>query len=135
MSKATVTRLFIWAILALAVGVVVALATIVAAIAGGAVTIGGPSIIAIDGELFAESIPWLLIAAILVLGGSVAAVASWIGALFNTWQLDDKTWFVVLLLLGLCSFGWVAMTAYVIAGPDTSAYGVTRRGIAANPSA
>jgi len=43
---------------------------------------------------------------------------SWIGALLNTIQLEDKTWFVLLLVLGLFSFGFVAMIAYVIAGPD-----------------
>ena len=36
----------------------------------------------------------------------------------NTAELEDKTWFVVLLVLGLFSFGFVAMLAYVIAGPD-----------------
>ena len=40
------------------------------------------------------------------------------GALLNTAQLEDKTWFIVLLVLGLLSFGLVAMIAYVIGGPD-----------------
>jgi hypothetical protein len=50
---------------------------------------------------------------------------AWIGALLNTAQLDDKTWFVVLLLLGLFSFGLLAMIAYVIAGPDGAVRRVT----------
>jgi hypothetical protein len=50
--------------------------------------------------------------------GSIAGLVAWIGALINTAQLDDKAWFVVLLVLGLLSFGFVAMIAYVIAGPD-----------------
>jgi hypothetical protein len=126
MSKSTVTRLFFGAIVALVVGLVVALATVVAAIPGGVVAVGGPNVVSFDGEVFAESLPWLLIAALVFAGGTVAALASWIGALLNTWQLEDKTWFVALLVLGLLSFGWVAMAAYVIAGPDATSPSVAR---------
>lgn len=66
---------------------------------------------------------------IMVAGCAVAAVAglvqlaAWIGALVNTYQLQDKTWFVVLLaggVLGLAFglIGFAAMVAYLIAGPD-----------------
>lgn len=130
MSKTTITRLFFGAIVALAVGLVVGLVTVVAAIAGGVITIGGPTVVTVDGEVFAESLPWLLIAALLFVGGEIAALASWIGALFNTWQLDDKTWFVALLVLGLLSFGWVAMAAYVFAGPDATSPRIARPGVA-----
>ena len=46
---------------------------------------------------------------------------SWIGALLNTWRLDSKTWFAVLLLLGIFNLGFFAMVAYLIAGPDGTA--------------
>ena len=46
---------------------------------------------------------------------------SWIGALLNTWRLESKTWFAVLLLLGIFNFGFFAMIAYLIAGPDGTA--------------
>ena len=129
MSKATITRLFLGAIVALAMGLVVALATIVAAVAGGLVHIGGPNVITLDGEVFVSLLPWLLVAALALAGGSLLAVASWIGALINTWQLQDRTWFAALLLLGLFSFGWVAMAAYVIAGPDATRSGLARPGV------
>ena len=48
----------------------------------------------------------------------IGGLVSWIGALLNTWQLESKTWFAVLLLLGIFNFGFFAMIAYVIAGPD-----------------
>ena len=53
-----------------------------------------------------------------ITGGAIAGLVSWIGALLNTAQLEDKTWFVLLLVLGLFSFGVLAMIAYVLAGPD-----------------
>jgi hypothetical protein len=126
MSKAIVTRLFLGAVVALIVGFVLALATVVAGIAGGVVALGGPNVVTVDGEVFAESLPWLLIAALVFVLGEIAALTSWIGALLNTWQVEDKTWFAALLVLGLVSFGWVAMAAYVIAGPDATSPSVAR---------
>jgi hypothetical protein len=60
------------------------------------------------------------VAALAMIAGFVGGLVSWIGALLNTSQLEDKTWFVLLLVLGLFSFGLVAMIAYVIGGPDGS---------------
>lgn len=120
MSKSTVTRLFIGAIVAVAVGAVVGVIALVAALAGGVVAIGGPNVVSIDGGAFAGTLPWLVIASLAIAGGAIAALASWVGALLNTYRLDDKTWFVVLLVLGLFSLGWVAMVAYVVAGPDAT---------------
>ena len=48
----------------------------------------------------------------------VRSLIAWIGALLNTARIADKVWFVLLLVLGLFSFGFIAMIAYVIAGPD-----------------
>jgi tetrahydromethanopterin S-methyltransferase subunit E len=59
----------------------------------------------------------------LAAAGGVAQLAAWIGALVNTYQLEDKAWFIALLaggLLGL-AFGLIqfaAMVAYLVAGPD-----------------
>jgi hypothetical protein len=111
-----------------AAGLVVAVATVVAALAGGVVAIGGPTVITVDGGGFAGTLGWLVIASLAFAGGAIAAIASWIGALANTARLDDKTWFVALLVLGLCSFGWIAMVAYVIAGPDAMGRDVVRSG-------
>ena len=118
MSKATVTGLFIGAALAVVVGLMVALAAVLAAVASGVVTIGGPAVITVYGGPFAGTLVWLVIASLLIAAGALAAIASWIGALLNTVQLEDKTWFAALLVLGIFSLGWIAMIAYVVAGPD-----------------
>ena len=82
----------------------------------------------------AGTLTWLVVGLVAIAAGAVAAIASWIGALLNTFRLDDKTWFVSLLVLGLCSFGWLAMAAYVVAGPDSTKPGVARPGLATTPS-
>src|SRR6185295_7480531 len=80
----------------------------------------GNDIIAVEGG----SLGWALIGVIVVgavtaAGGVIAGLVAWIGAVLNTWQLESKAWFVALVLLGIFNFGFVAMIAYVIAGPDS----------------
>lgn len=58
--------------------------------------------------------------------GGIVQLVAWIGALVNTYPIQDKTWFVVLLaggLLGLAFglIGFAVMVAYIIAGPDGTA--------------
>jgi len=118
MSKSTVSKLFVGAALTMVVGVVVAIVVVLAAIAGGTITFGGPDVVTIDGGAFAGTVLWLIVAGLAITGATVAGIVSWVGALLNTAQLEDKTWFIVLLVLGLFSFGWLAMIAYVLAGPD-----------------
>ena len=132
MSKPTVTRLFVGASLAMVAGLVVGIATAVSALAGGAIALGGPAIVTVDGPAIVGMLPWLAIAALFGAGGGIAAVVSWIGAMLNTARLDDKSWFVALLVLGLLSFGWLAMVAYVVAGPDGTSPVATDR-VVTNP--
>ena len=55
-----------------------------------------------------------------VTGGSIAAVVSWLAALLNTFQLEDRTWFVLILVLGLFNLGFLGMLVYLVAGPDST---------------
>ena len=114
MSKATITRLFLGGSLALAVGVVLVLAAVWAAFAGSV----------------AVTVALVAVGSLALLAGTVAAVVSWVGALLNTALLDDKTWFVALLVLGLFGCGLLAMVAYVFAGPDGTSRGATGAGTA-----
>ena len=68
---------------------------------------------------FTWSMAGLAVVGILaVIGGALAQFIAWIGAVLNTSRLEDKTWFIVLLVLGLLSFGFIAMIVYLVAGPD-----------------
>ena len=79
----------------------------------------GPDVVGVQPNAAAWTTVGLgLVAALAVIAGLIGGLVSWIGALLNTSQLEDKTWFVLLLVLGILSFGLVAMIAYVIAGPD-----------------
>lgn len=119
MSKATVTRVFMGSVIAVIAGAILAFAAVWIAYANGAFVMRGPDVIGIQATPFAWTIVGLgIVAALAMIAGFVGGLVSWIGALLNTSQLEDKTWFVLLLVLGIFSFGLVAMIAYVIAGPD-----------------
>jgi H+/Cl- antiporter ClcA len=125
MSKQNVTRLFVGAIVAVGVGLVLGFAALWAALASDAINLDGSHIIDVNGGSGVWTALGLVgVASLAILGGTVAAVVSWIGALLNTWQLEDKMWFTSLLALGLLGFGVVAMIAYVVAGPDGTKQGM-----------
>jgi len=121
MSKGTVTRLFVGSVIAVVAGVVLAFAAVWFAYANGAFVMSGPDVTGIHATPYAWGMVGLgIVAALAVIGGFIGGLVSWIGALLNTSQLEGKTWFIILLVLGLLSFGLVAMIAYVLAGPDGS---------------
>lgn len=122
MSKKEVTRLFIGAMVAIAAGVVLGFAALVAALATDAIDLGGDHVVDVNGGAGAwTALGLVIIGSLAILVGSVAAVLSWVAALLDTWPLEDKRWFLALLALGLLGFGVVAMIAYVVAGPDQGA--------------
>jgi hypothetical protein len=124
MSKPAITRLFKVAVAFVVAGSVSGTAVVIWALANGAVAIGGPQFVTVNAGPFAGAIVGLIIASLLTAAGTVAAVVSWAGALLNTARLEDKAWFAALLVLGLISLGWVAMIAYVLKGPDSTAAAV-----------
>ena len=119
MPKPTVVKLFAGSAVAFVAGILLAFVALWFAYAGGAFVMSGPDVTGIETTPFAWGMVGIFVLAMLaIIGGLIGGLVSWIGALLNTAQVDDKTWFIVLLVLGLLSFGIVAMIAYVIAGPD-----------------
>lgn len=119
MSKSAVVKLFVGSVIAVVAGAILAFATVWYPYASGVFIMNGPDVTGIQSSPFAWTMVGLFVVAIIgMIGGFVGGLVSWIGALLNTSLLEDKTWFILLLILGLFSFGVVAMIAYVIAGPD-----------------
>jgi len=121
MSKTSVTRLFIGGGIAIVAGAILAIAAVWIAIANDVFVMNGPDIVGVSGGAFAWSLLGLsVVGGLAIIGGLIAGFLAWIGALLNTWQLESKTWFTGLLLLGSFNLGFFAMIAYLIAGPDTA---------------
>jgi len=131
MSKQNIRRLFVGAIVAVVAGIVLAIAALSAALASDAVDVGGGDYIDVNGGAGAwTALGLVIVGSLAILAGSTAAVVSWIAALLNTWQLQDKLWFGSLLAGGLLGLGVVAMIAYIVAGPDGTKRTVASPGIA-----
>jgi hypothetical protein len=121
MSKSTVTRLFVGSLLAIAGGLMLGFIAVLRGYTNGAFVMNGPDVVGVQSTAMAWTVAALVVIGILaIIGGVIGQFVAWIGALLETAQLEDKTWFLVLLLLGVLSFGFVAMLAYVIAGPDAA---------------
>lgn len=119
MTKPTVTRFFVGSILAIAGGLVLTVVAGLLAFANGALIYNGPDVVGVNESAFGWAMIILAaIGALVMAAGAIGQFVAWIGAVLNTFRLEDKTWFVVLLLLGLFSFGFIAMLIYVLAGPD-----------------
>jgi hypothetical protein len=134
MTKATVTRLFVSSLIAAATGAIAVIIAVGIAMANGVFVMNGPDVVDVQGSPLALSLLALgIVGGLVILGGAIGGLVSWIGALLNTSQLESKTWFLVLLLLGIFNIGFLAMIAYVIAGPDGRAQAASRQ--AAAPAA
>lgn len=121
MSKTIVTRLFIGGGLGVIAGAMLAIAAVWIAIANDVFVMSGADIVGLSGGAVAWSLLGLgIVGGLVIAGGLIAGFVAWIAALLNTWQLESKTWFAVLLLLGIFNLGFFAMIAYLIAGPDTA---------------
>src|SRR5262245_15309489 len=119
MSKSTVTRLFVGSLIAIVVGIALAVVGVSLAFAAGAFVMSGSDFAAVEPTRFTVAAILLMVFGGLgIAGGAIGQFVAWIGAVVNTSRLEDKTWFILLLVLGLLSFGFIAMLVYVLAGPD-----------------
>jgi hypothetical protein len=119
MSKATVTRFFIGGLLAVLTGASVAVAAVWVAIANDVFVMNGQNVVGITGGALGVALAGLgIVGAAAMLAGFVAGLVAWVGALLNTAQIANKAWFIALLITGIFSLGFIAMIAYVVAGPD-----------------
>ena len=119
MKKSMIDRVFVGSLIALLGGLVLLAVAAGLAYANGSFVMDGPDVVGINATPFGWAM--IIVAALAVavmIGAAVAQFVAWVGAVLNTAQLENKAWFVVLLVTGLLSFGFIAMLVYVIAGPQ-----------------
>jgi hypothetical protein len=135
MSKVTVTRLFIGSLIAAGAGAILLIIAVGLAFANDLFVMNGDQVVNVRGGPLALALLALAVAGgVAIVGAMIGGLVSWFGALLNTSQLESKTWFLVLLLLGIFNFGFFAMIAYVIVGPDGTPAAASRRAQVAAPA-
>jgi hypothetical protein len=80
---------------------------------------------------FWTTIGIIVVGGLITVIGSIVQLVAWIGALFNSYMLPGKVWFLMLLLGGVLSIvlvpiGFAVMLAFVVAAPDGVLYRQTQ---------
>jgi hypothetical protein len=128
MKKATITRTWIAGLIVLVVGLIIGGISLGLMFAYGgtfapSVTGQGQDFVPSLDSTFWTTVTFTSLGFLLAAIGGIIQITAWIGSLVNTYQLQDKTWFAVMLAGGLIGLafslvGFAAMIAYIIAGPD-----------------
>lgn len=136
MSKASITRMWIAGLIVLVAGLAMGGISLGLMLANGGTWVpaasgSGSDFIPTINGFFWTTIGFMIVGFTIAAAGGIVQLAAWIGALVNTYQIEDKAWFIVLLaggILGLVSgvFGFAVMVAYLVAGPDGMSAGRTR---------
>jgi hypothetical protein len=122
MAKQTINRLFVGGLGLMLLGIALVLITVAAFLCTATWTVSGTQVTNFE---LNPDVTWTIgfaaVGGVLFSIGALLQFISWIGALMNTSRLEDKVWFVVLLVTGVLTFGFIAMLAYVLIGPDGTA--------------
>jgi hypothetical protein len=117
--KHTIVRLFLASVVAAVAATVLLLVVGGLAVANDVFVMRGPDVVGVrPGTVGWVMVALAVIAFLVLVGATIAQFVAWLGAVLNTSRLEDKTWFVILLVTGLLSFGFIAMIVYAVAGPD-----------------
>jgi hypothetical protein len=118
MSKQMIGRLFVGSVAAFVGSILLAGAAVMVAIDRDVFIMNGPDVVGVRSGTGAWAALTLgVLALLLALASAVAGFVSWLGALAATGSRTDKSWFIVLLVLGLLSIGFLATLIYLVAGP------------------
>lgn len=128
MSKPTVTRVWIIGLIVMVAGLIIGFVSMGLMFAYGgtftpAISGNGSDFVPTLDSTFWTTVTFMSLGFLIAAIGGIVQITAWIGALVNTYQLEDKTWFAVLLVGGLIGLafslvGFAVMIAYIIAGPD-----------------
>jgi hypothetical protein len=128
MGKPTITKTWLAGLIAIASGLILGGVSLGLVLAFGGHFTPAPGgngydfVPTLDG-FFWTMVGLMIVGFIIAVVGGIVQLVAWIGALINTYRLEDKTWFIVLLAggllgLGFTLVGFAVMVAYLIAGPD-----------------
>jgi hypothetical protein len=128
MSKKLVVGIFVWSLLGLVASAALIIAAIAIAALSDSLIMRGDDVVGIErNPSVVAAVTMAAVGALVLIIASVGQFVAWVGAVVNTFALEDKTWFVILLVAGLVSLGFIATLVYVLAGPDGTKH-VTAQG-------
>ncbi len=118
MSKQLIGRVFFGSLAAFVGSLLLAGAAVMVAVDRDVLMMNGHDVVGMRSGNGAWAALTLAVLAVLVgLASAVGGFVAWLGALAATGSRTDKSWFVLLLVLGLLSIGFLATLVYLVAGP------------------
>jgi hypothetical protein len=119
MPKTVIASLFLGGVGAVVVGLLMAFGSISLGFAAGVYDLDGPTIVGARVTPMGYVMTGLAVtSAIALLGGALAVVVAWAGAMANVIAADHRGWLAWLVLLGLPTCGIAALVVYLLAGPE-----------------
>lgn len=136
MSKKMVVRFFIWSLLGLLASTAMVIAAVVVGVLSNAFVVRGNDVVGIhrNGSVIV-AVTMASAGALVLIAACIGQFVAWIGAVLNTYELADKTWFVILLVAGLLSVGFIVTLVYVLIGPDSTQVASAQRVIGSKDDA
>jgi hypothetical protein len=128
-SKKLVVAIFVWSLLGMIASVALIIAAIAVAVLSDSLIMQGDDVVGIErSPSLVAAVVMASVGVLVLILASIGQFVAWVGAVVNTFALEDKAWFVILLVAGLVSLGFVATLIYVIIGPDGSKVTAPRQG-------
>ena len=125
MRKSTITRTWLWSLAAIIGGLIVGGIGMALLFTTGSWTqtgTGSYELTSLSGIAWVWGVVMGLGGLCVAIGG-IGQLVAWIMAMVLTYRIHQMTWFLILLVLGLIGFGFIAMLAYVLAGPNETQVG------------
>jgi hypothetical protein len=116
-SRSIIAKLFYGSLAAIILATVLIAVAIGLVVASSSLIMDGPDVVGIRSPFGWGMFALAALASLVLLAASIAQLVAWIGALIDTAPLENKTWFVVLLVTGILGFGLVAMLVYLLTEP------------------
>jgi len=118
MPRSVIAKLFYGSLIAIVAGVVLVAVAGAIAVGSSSLTMDGRDVVGVQAPFGWAIVVAAILAALVLFAGSIAQLVAWIGALIETAPLENKAWFIILLVAGLLGFGLIAMLVYLLAEPD-----------------
>jgi hypothetical protein len=118
MSKRMITRAFLGSLAAFGTSIVLVALAFLVSLQRDVFIMNGPDVVGVRSGTGTWMVLTLgVLSVLLMLASALGGFTSWLGTLAATGSRPDKTWFVMVLVVGLLSFGFLATLVYLVAGP------------------
>lgn len=117
MSRSVIAKLFYGSLAAIFLAIVAIAVAVGFAVASSSLLMSGPDVVGVRSPFAWGIVALAAFACLVLIAASFAQLVAWIGALIETAPLENKTWFIVLLVTGILGLALIPMLVYLLSEP------------------